>query len=116
MSCVVLPTSQQGVGKLESAPSVTLDLRTAQSILRACLSTAAASRSTLSDGQQVLAWARVPAVLDALDAYFSSQGIQAAAPVALECPNTVAGALCLLALLWRGERVVQLPQRGVAAA
>src|ERR1700760_2445204 len=73
-------------------------------------------RARLSDGRHELMWADVPAVIAHIDRWLTTRGIAADAPVALECPNTLAGALSLLALLHRGATFVFVPHPGAHTA
>lgn len=90
------------------------DLQAAEVAFTSYIAAALAGSSTLSDGHRTLAWADVPDALAALDAFFDEQGIAPHEPVALECANSVPGALALLALLQRGATVVLLPHPGRA--
>lgn len=63
----------------------------------------------LSDGRVSLPRVRLDEQLTAVDAFLVDRGLSWEEPVALECPDTVAGAVVLLALLARGQTVVLLP-------
>lgn len=63
----------------------------------------------LTDGQFSCTYGELPARLAMLDAYFQQQGIGAATCLAVECPNSVPGALTILYLLQQGIGFVLLP-------
>jgi acyl-coenzyme A synthetase/AMP-(fatty) acid ligase len=76
---------------------------------------ATARGARLSDGRHEMMWADVPAAIANLDRWLTARGITAATPVALECANTVASALCVLTLLHRGSTFVLVPHPGAKA-
>ncbi|MCY1014854.1 class I adenylate-forming enzyme family protein [Pyxidicoccus sp. MSG2] len=69
----------------------------------------------LTDGLLTLPYAALDAHLASLESFFTSRGVSPGAVVALECANTVTGALSLLSLLSRGYSVVLLPHPGAAS-
>src|SRR5436305_6878035 len=80
------------------------------------LSTADGVRDrVLTDGRHTLSYAEMPALLDRLDDRFARVGAGRRHPVALECAQSVAGALAILHLLSRQIDVVLLPELGETA-
>lgn len=69
----------------------------------------------LTDGRHTLSYAGTAHLLDRLDERFASAGATRRHPVALECSQSVAGALALLYLLSREHDVVLLPELGESA-
>ncbi len=67
-------------------------------------------RNTLSDAYRQVSYAEVPALLDRLDELWARHGVKASCVVALECSQSVAGALAVLHALHRGYDVVLLPE------
>ena len=67
-------------------------------------------RNTLSDSQRRVSYAEVPALLDRLDEFWTRHAVEPSAVVALECSQSVAGALVVLLALHRGHDVVLLPE------
>ena len=76
---------------------------------------AAAHHSVLTDGTVALSYAELAHRIVALAEDIAWRGVAPGQVVALEAPNTVAGALVLLALLSRGLSVVLLPPDRTAA-
>jgi acyl-coenzyme A synthetase/AMP-(fatty) acid ligase len=77
------------------------------------LSTAAGVRDrVMTDGRATVSYAELPELLERLDARFAQCGVTASRPVALECSQSVAGALAILYLLSREHDVVLLPELG----
>lgn len=66
--------------------------------------------NTLSDAHRQVTYAEIPALLDRIDDLWTRHGIQASQPIALECSQSVAGALAVLHVLHRGYDVVLLPE------
>jgi acyl-coenzyme A synthetase/AMP-(fatty) acid ligase len=64
----------------------------------------------LTDGRQTVTYAGTAPLLERLDGHFARHGVTPRHPVALECSQSVAGALALLHLLSRGYDVVLLPE------
>lgn len=74
------------------------------------LATGTASRDrVLADGRRTIRYGEVPALLDSLDSRLRPLGVGAGRPVALECSQSVTGALALLYVLTREIDVVLLP-------
>lgn len=63
----------------------------------------------LTDGLWVITYAEVPAHWAAIHAFFAQRGVNARHCLAVECPNTLAGALLLLYLLQQEISFVLLP-------
>ncbi len=63
----------------------------------------------LTDGLHTVAYAEVARLLDRLDGLFESHGVSRRHPLALECSQSVAGALALLYVMSREHDVVLLP-------
>jgi acyl-CoA synthetase (AMP-forming)/AMP-acid ligase II len=63
----------------------------------------------LTDGRVTCRYQQIPALLTAIDLYLREQGITDTSCVALECTNSVPGALTLLYLLARNYRFMLLP-------
>lgn len=63
----------------------------------------------LTDGQLAVAYGALPAALAPFTAYFAANGVTPDDCLAVECPNTVPGALTLLYLLQQGLSFVLLP-------
>lgn len=83
--------------------------------MRISLETLPATRlpgRVLSDGRLTLEWSLAREPLRILDTFLTESGVVPHDPVALECPNSVPGALTLLALLSRGATVALLPLPG----
>lgn len=77
------------------------------------LSTGAAARDRmLTDGRHAVSYAEVEPLLAELDRACSRSGVTRGRPVALECSQSVAGALALLHLLAREHDVVLLAELG----
>jgi acyl-CoA synthetase (AMP-forming)/AMP-acid ligase II len=84
--------------------------------LVAWLGTASGVRErVLADGGQELTYAAAVAALDGLDDLFARAGASPHRPVAVECSQSVNGALALLHLLSRGYSAVLLPELGEPA-
>jgi acyl-coenzyme A synthetase/AMP-(fatty) acid ligase len=66
----------------------------------------------LTDGRETVSYAEAAGRLDRLDDRFAGSGVTLRHPVALECSQSVAGALALLHLLSREHDVVLLPELG----
>lgn len=64
----------------------------------------------LTDGRETVTYAETAARLDQLDSQFEGRGLPLKHPVAVECSQSVAGALALLHLLSREYDVVLLPE------
>lgn len=69
----------------------------------------------LADGSEAVTYALAARRLDRLDRLCAARGVTRRHPVALECAQSVAGALAILYLLSRGHDVVLLPALGGAA-
>jgi acyl-CoA synthetase (AMP-forming)/AMP-acid ligase II len=75
------------------------------------LSTEAGIRDRiLTDGRHTVSYAETAPLLEELDGRAARAGVTKRHPVALECSQTVAGALALLWVLRRGRDVVLLPE------
>jgi len=66
-------------------------------------------QNELTDGHWTVSYEALPTALAAFTSYFAAHGIDQRACMALECPNTVPGALTLLYLLQQGVSFVLLP-------
>lgn len=73
------------------------------------LSSALASTGILSDAHLQVPGATGLAALATIDEFLRERGLPPGIPVLLECPNTVPGALVLLALIARGTTLVLTP-------
>lgn len=71
-----------------------------------------ASGQVLTDGSFTLTWAEAAGLLDRIDDRFAAAGATLRHPVAVECSQSVPGALALLHLLSRAYDVVLLPELG----
>ncbi len=80
------------------------------------LSTEPRSRDrVLTDGRHTLSYAGTAYLLDRLDERFAQAGVTRRHPMALECSQSVAGALAILHVLSREHDVVLLPELGDSA-
>ncbi|HWM95340.1 MAG TPA: class I adenylate-forming enzyme family protein [Thermoanaerobaculia bacterium] len=70
---------------------------------------------SLTDGRHTVPYSGTTVLLERLDDLFARSGVTLRHPVALECSQTVAGALALLHLLSRQYDVVLLPELGEAS-
>lgn len=68
----------------------------------------------LTDGRHTVSYAETAGLLERLDSQLAERGATARHPVALECAQSVAGALALLWVLSREHDVVLLPELGSA--
>lgn len=66
----------------------------------------------LTDGRDTVSYAETASLLERLDKDFAGSGVTRRHPVALECSQSVAGALALLHVLSREHDVVLLPELG----
>jgi len=69
----------------------------------------------LTDGRHTVSYAETAPLLAELYRRFASRGVTRRHPVALECSQTVAGALALLYVMSREHDVVLLPELGESA-
>ncbi len=69
----------------------------------------------LTDGLHTVPYSGTAPLLEELDSRFAPSGVSPRHPVALECSQSVAGALALLHLLSRAYDVVLLPELGKTA-
>jgi acyl-coenzyme A synthetase/AMP-(fatty) acid ligase len=69
----------------------------------------------LTDGRHTFSYAETARLLERLDAHLESRGAIGRHPLALECSQSVAGALALLYVLSRERDVVLLPELGAAS-
>jgi acyl-CoA synthetase (AMP-forming)/AMP-acid ligase II len=69
----------------------------------------------LTDGRHTVTYAGTTPLLERLDRHLGRHGVTPRHPVALECSQSVAGALALLHLLSRAYSVVLLPELGDSA-
>ncbi len=77
------------------------------------LSTDAGVRSqVITDGHRTVPYAETAGLLERLDSDFARHGMTKRYPVALECSQSVAGALAILYMLSREHDVVLLPELG----
>lgn len=68
----------------------------------------------ISDGRSSVSRLELGELVAACDAALTARGVSSAEPASLECPDTLAGVVALLALLLRGQTfVLQPPGRGV---
>ena len=79
------------------------------SLLEATTNSSASQNNCLTDGQFTVTYAALPGLLAAFADYFTQQGIGRNACLAVESPNSVAGALLLLYLLQQESSFVLLP-------
>ena len=77
--------------------------------LEAIAGSSACQQNFLTDGQFTVSYRALPNALTAFTAYFATYGIDQKHCLAVECPNTVPGALTLLYLLQQGRSFVLLP-------
>ncbi len=66
----------------------------------------------VTDGRHAVSFGETAVLLDRIEGRFARSGVTLRYPVALECSQTVAGALALLHLLSREHDVVLLPELG----
>jgi len=66
--------------------------------------------NVITDGNHTVTYAEAAELLDRLDGAFAAAGIAKRHPIALECSQSVAGALALLYVLSREHDVVLLPE------
>ncbi|MEO1083193.1 MAG: fatty acid--CoA ligase family protein, partial [Acidobacteriota bacterium] len=66
--------------------------------------------NTLSDLHHTVTYAEVPELLDRVEEHWASHSVAGPRVVALECSQSVAGALAVLHALHRGDDVVLLPE------
>jgi acyl-CoA synthetase (AMP-forming)/AMP-acid ligase II len=66
----------------------------------------------LTDGRHTVTYAEAASLLDRLDGELARRGVSRGRPVAVECSQSVAGALALLHLLSRAYSAVLLPALG----
>ena len=78
-------------------------------LLEAMARSSASQNNILTDGQFTLTYAALPRLLAEMDDYFARQGSGRSGCLAVECPNTVPGALTLLYLLEQEISFVLLP-------
>ena len=78
-------------------------------LLEALARSSASRDNILTDGQFTLTYAALPRLLAEIDDYFERQGSGYGSCLAVECPNTVPGALTLLYLLQQEISFVLLP-------
>jgi acyl-CoA synthetase (AMP-forming)/AMP-acid ligase II len=64
----------------------------------------------LADGRHTVSYAETARLMDAIDARCARAGVTGRHPLALECSQSVSGALALLWVLSRGHDVVLLPE------
>ncbi len=69
----------------------------------------------MTDGLETVFYAELTGHLDRLDAHFAAAGVTTRHPVALECSQSVAGALAILWVMSRGHDVVLLPELAESA-
>ena len=78
-------------------------------LLEECANSSASKNNILTDGQFTVTYAALPEILAAFADYFTQHGIGRNGGLAVECPNSVAGALTLLYLLQQEISFVLLP-------
>lgn len=78
-------------------------------LLEATARSSASRDNILTDGQFTLTYAALPRLLAEIDNYFAHQGSADSGCLAVECPNTIPGALTLLYLLQQEISFVLLP-------
>jgi acyl-CoA synthetase (AMP-forming)/AMP-acid ligase II len=69
----------------------------------------------VTDGRHTVSYAEMAGLLERLDGDLVRRGVTRSHPVALECSQSVAGALAILLLLSREQDVVLLPELGEAS-
>lgn len=82
----------------------------APSLIRWLATEAGVRDRVLTDGRHTVAYADTLRLLEALDARAARAGVTGRHPLALECSQTVAGALALLWVMSREHDVVLLPE------
>jgi acyl-coenzyme A synthetase/AMP-(fatty) acid ligase len=65
--------------------------------------------NSLSDGEFTCTYGETPALLNAIERYLTEQGVESGARVAVECVNSLAGALLMLTLLRKGGSFALTP-------
>ncbi|MDC0711353.1 fatty acid--CoA ligase family protein [Stigmatella sp. ncwal1] len=98
-----------------SAPGVSAPGIAFGEVYARALSAASRHQSLLTDGRLSLSYAELSGHFTHLDAFFASRGIAPGSILALECVNSVPGALSLLYVMSRGFSLVLLPPPGKAA-
>ena len=78
-------------------------------IVSQVVQSSAASENFLTDGLWSCHYPEIPEILETIDHYLSEQGVQADDCVAVECHNSVPGALLLMVLLQKEQGFVLLP-------
>jgi acyl-coenzyme A synthetase/AMP-(fatty) acid ligase len=89
-----------------------LDAPSGPALIRWLSTDAGARGRALTDGRHTVSYAETARLLDRLDESFTRCGVTLHRPVAVECSQSVAGALILLHLLSREYDVVLLPELG----
>ena len=72
-------------------------------------------QNSLSDGEFGCTYSDVPAILDEIERYLHELAVDPGASLAVDCPNSLAGALLLLTLLRRGDSISLSPGSATAA-
>ena len=102
------------VAALQRSP-ISLSWEPAQGVAE-LVGTLATSRSSahheLSDDSRKVSYRELPEIFDRFDVYFSRQGVTADRPLALECSQSIPGALALIYFMSRGYDLVLLPELG----
>jgi acyl-coenzyme A synthetase/AMP-(fatty) acid ligase len=97
----------------QSGPS--LEALDGPALIRWLATDAAVRDRVVTDGRHTVSYAEAAVLLDRLDERFARQASSPRRPVALECSQSVAGALALLYVLSRERDVVLLPELGEAS-
>lgn len=79
-------------------------------LLDAVVTSAATQTNVIQDGEITIPYGELPAILHAIGQHFQAQQIDPTHCLALECPNSVPGALTILALMQQGIPFFLLPQ------
>ena len=104
-------TTSQDTESRESAP----EAPAGPALVRWLATDAAVRDRVLTDGRHSVSYGEAVPLLERLDELFARRGASLRHPVAVECSQSVAGALVLLHLLSREYDVVLLPELGESA-
>jgi acyl-CoA synthetase (AMP-forming)/AMP-acid ligase II len=85
-------------------------------LIRWLATDAAVRHRTLTDGVHTMSYADALDRLDQIDRQFAQRGVTLAHPIALECSQSVAGALAIMHALSRAYNVVLLPDVAARSA
>ncbi len=102
-------TVDRSVAYPSAASGSTLAAPDGPTLVRWLAADAGVRHRGLSDGRHTIAYADTPRLLDEIDRHFARCGVATQHPIALECSQSIAGALMLLHALSRKYSVVLLP-------